>query len=156
MNGNLFVEFVVPFIINALSLQRKIKAFLMNENPFVDFGFPFLKNVFLFQRNMKVLLMRGNLLVEFGLLFVGQAKLCLAISNLYTEDVCRCAPTNRGSKVNRPNQSINGCGDKFLPTRHQNAAIQLIGNPNAVMLRRVNCATSANPYFQFLGILPTP
>ena len=48
MNEYPFVNFGLPFIINAFSLQRKIKAFLRNEYPFVDFGFPLVTNEFSF------------------------------------------------------------------------------------------------------------
>ena len=39
-----FLDFGFPFIINAFSFQRKIKAFLMNEASFLDFGFSFMTN----------------------------------------------------------------------------------------------------------------
>ncbi|HBL10670.1 MAG TPA: hypothetical protein DD379_04540, partial [Cyanobacteria bacterium UBA11162] len=35
-----FVEFGFPFIINAFSFQKNMKALLMNGNSFVEFGFP--------------------------------------------------------------------------------------------------------------------
>jgi hypothetical protein len=53
MNGQAFIEFVVPFIRNALAFQRKMKAFIMNGTPLIEFVEALVEFVRLFSSNVR-------------------------------------------------------------------------------------------------------
>jgi hypothetical protein len=94
-NGFSFIEFGIPFIRNAFSLQRNVKAFIMNEVPFVDFGIPFIRNVFSLQRKNKAFIMNGVSFIDFGFSFLSNGIIYSNKTDFLLDPVKRLLDYNR-------------------------------------------------------------